>query len=93
MTVTIKDVARRAGVSPKTVSRVMNGEAHVRPAVREAVQRVIADMNYHPNAFARSLSSARSFLLALFIDDFGSRYLEERHDELSEFLFSFSTAL
>lgn len=74
MTVTIKDVASRAGVSPKTVSRVMNGEAHVRAEVREAVQRVIADMGYRPNAFARGLSSARSFLLTLFIDDAGSSY-------------------
>jgi LacI family transcriptional regulator len=69
VTITIKDVAERAGVSPKTVSRVMNGEAHVRPALREAVKRVVAELDYRPNAFARSLASSRSYLLGLFIDD------------------------
>lgn len=69
MTVTIKDVARQAGVSPKTVSRVLNAEAHVRPALRETVMRVIKELDYKPNMFARSLSSARSYLLGLFVDD------------------------
>lgn len=73
-TVTIKDVARRAGVSPKTVSRVINDEAHVRAAVREQVMRVVAELDYRPNAFARGLSSARSFLIGLFFDDASSAY-------------------
>ena len=72
--VTIKDVAARAGVSPKTVSRVINGERHVRPALREAVLRVVAEVDYRPNAFARSLSSSRSYLLGLFLDDPASGY-------------------
>lgn len=73
-TITIKDVAARAGVSPKTVSRVINGEAHVRPDVREAVARVVAEMDYRPNAFARGLSSSRSFMIGLFFDDPASGY-------------------
>ena len=72
--VTLKDVALRAGVSPKTVSRVINGEQHVRPEVREAVQRIVDQLDYRPNAFARSLSSSRSYLLGLFLDDPGSGY-------------------
>ncbi|EIZ78036.1 LacI-family transcriptional regulator [Novosphingobium sp. Rr 2-17] len=75
--VTIKDVAARAGVSPKTVSRVINGEDHVRPEIRDAVQKVVAELNYRPNAFARSLSSSRSYLLGLFIDDPVSGYAAE----------------
>lgn len=67
--VTIKDVAARAGVSPKTVSRVMNGEAHVRTAVREAVMRVVEELGYRPNAFARGLSSSRSFLIGMFFEN------------------------
>lgn len=73
-TPTIKDVAARAGVSPKTVSRVINGEAHVRPAVREQVLRVVAEMDYRPNAFARGLSSSRAYLIGLFFDDPASGY-------------------
>lgn len=72
--VTIKDVAARAGVSAKTVSRVINGEAHVRPELRDLVQKVVAELDYRPNAFARSLSSSRSYLLGLFIDDPVSGY-------------------
>lgn len=76
-TVTIKDVALRAGVSPKTVSRVINGENYVRPEIREAVQRIVAELDYRPNAFARSLSSSRSYLLGLFIDDPVSTYASD----------------
>lgn len=71
---TLKDVAERAGVSPKTVSRVINGEAYVRPEVREAVQRVVDELGYRPNAFARELSSSRSFLIGLYFDDPASAY-------------------
>lgn len=73
-TVTIKDVALHAGVSPKTVSRVINGEQHVRAEVREAVQRVVDELDYRPNVFARSLSSSKSYLLGLFLDDPASGY-------------------
>lgn len=74
MTVTIKHVAERAGVSTKTVSRVMNGEQHVRAAVRERVMQVVDALGYRPNAFARSLSSARSYLIGLLLDDPASGY-------------------
>lgn len=69
MTITIKDVAEKAGVSTKTVSRVMNGEAHVRPGLRDTVMRVVEELGYRPNAFARSLSSARSYLIGMLLDD------------------------
>ena len=52
-TVTIKDVARAAGVSPKTVSRVMNAEAHVRAPVREHVLRVVAELGLAHDARER----------------------------------------
>lgn len=54
------DVARLAGVSHKTVSRVMNAEAHVRPELRERVLRAARDLGYRPNAAARSLVSGRT---------------------------------
>jgi LacI family transcriptional regulator len=72
--ITIKDVAARAGVSPKTVSRVINGESYVRAELREAVQKVVDELGYRPNAFARGLSSSRSFLIGLFFDDPASGY-------------------
>ncbi|UAK25803.1 LacI family DNA-binding transcriptional regulator [Sphingomonas nostoxanthinifaciens] len=71
---TIKDVAARAGVSPKTVSRVINGELHVRQSLRDIVMRAVDELGYRPNAFARSLSSARSYLLGIFCEDPASGY-------------------
>ncbi|WP_417934696.1 LacI family DNA-binding transcriptional regulator, partial [Enterobacter cloacae complex sp.6700816] len=46
---TIADVAQLAGVSPMTVSRVINGEQNVRPGTREKVQAAVAELNYVPN--------------------------------------------
>jgi LacI family transcriptional regulator len=65
---TIYDVADRAGVSIKTVSRVMNDEPNVRAETRERVLAATAALNYHPNRSARSLAGARSFLIAAFVD-------------------------
>ncbi len=59
--VTITDVARRAGVSMKTVSRVMNAEPHVRDAVREKVLRIARELRYRPKVSARSLAGSRSY--------------------------------
>lgn len=53
------DVARLAGVSTQTVSRVSTGAPHVRPATRERVERAMADLGYAPNAAARALRSGR----------------------------------
>ncbi len=57
---TISDVARRAGVSIKTVSRVANGEPNVRPQTRATVQRAIDELGYVANPYARYLSLLRS---------------------------------
>ncbi|MBT8137259.1 MAG: LacI family DNA-binding transcriptional regulator [Gammaproteobacteria bacterium] len=72
---TIADVARLAGVSIKTVSRVANDEPNVREGTREKVLKVIADLNYQPNPSARSLASRRSYLVGLLYDNPSSAYL------------------
>ncbi|MBB2903403.1 DNA-binding LacI/PurR family transcriptional regulator [Kineococcus radiotolerans] len=54
------EVARRAGVSQKTVSRVVNGEAYVSAAVREKVLAAMEELGYRPNLAARALTSGRS---------------------------------
>ena len=66
---TIDDVAELAGVSIKTVSRVVNGEPNVRPATRDRVTAAIAELNYRPNLSARSLARQRSNLIVLVYDD------------------------
>ncbi len=64
-TVTISDVARQAGVSEKTVSRVVNGESYVSEAKQVAVRAAISALGYRPNVAARSLAASRSFTLGL----------------------------
>ena len=64
----ILDVARVAGVSPATVSRVINGTAKVSPATRQAVQAAIKTLHYEPNKFARSLITNRSGIIGVLID-------------------------
>ncbi len=65
----ISDVARRAGVSPVTVSRVINSAKNVSPATREKVQQAIEELGYVPNVAARSLRSKRTRALALVVPD------------------------
>ena len=62
---TIYDVARAAGVSAKTVSRVLNGDAPVGKTTRDTVQLAIADLGYVPSKAARTMRSSRSGLVGL----------------------------
>ncbi len=63
--VTRKDVARRAGVSPSTVSYVISGERAISTETRERVERVMRELDYTPNAIARSLAGTRRGIVAL----------------------------
>ncbi|MDN3055257.1 LacI family DNA-binding transcriptional regulator [Streptomyces sp. SRF1] len=65
----IKDVARRAGVSVATVSRVLNDHPSVRAGTRERVLAAVADLGYRPNAVARSLRTDQTRALGLVISD------------------------
>ena len=65
----IDDVAKLAGFSIKTVSRVINNEPNVREATRAKVEEAIAELNYRPNLSARNLASHHSHLIALIYDD------------------------
>ncbi|HMR52840.1 MAG TPA: LacI family DNA-binding transcriptional regulator [Amaricoccus sp.] len=62
---TIYDVAKRAGVSPKTVSRFLNGDAPVGRSTRDKVERAIAELGYVPSSAARTMRSNRSGLVGL----------------------------
>lgn len=71
----LRDVARIAGVSPKTVSRVINNEAGVLPATKEKVQQCIEKLGYTPNLHARSMRAASPRTVAvLYQEDLFSCY-------------------
>ncbi|KHL24647.1 LacI family transcriptional regulator [Croceibacterium mercuriale] len=74
---TIIDVAKRAGVSPMTVSRVINGENNVRPATRDLVNSAISALNYAPNPAARSLAGAGQSRIGLLYSNPSAGYLSE----------------
>jgi LacI family repressor for deo operon, udp, cdd, tsx, nupC, and nupG len=64
---TLKDVAKLAGVSVATVSRVINGHANVSAETRASVERAILKLNYSPNTIARSLVTGRTGVISLII--------------------------
>ncbi|EHR33138.1 catabolite control protein A [Dolosigranulum pigrum] len=73
-TVTIYDVAREAGVSMATVSRVVNGNPNVKPSTRKKVFAVIDELNYRPNAVARGLASKKTTTVGVLIPDVTNLY-------------------
>ena len=66
---TIRDVAKRAGVAPITVSRVLNRSGYVSPETRARVEAAAAELNFVPNMLAHSLRSNRTQTLALVLTD------------------------
>ncbi|QJU58312.1 LacI family DNA-binding transcriptional regulator [Sphingomonas sp. AP4-R1] len=72
---TIYDLAELAGVSIKTVSRVLNNEPHVRPATRERVEAAARKLSYQPSQAARRLAGNRSFLIAHLYEASESAYI------------------
>lgn len=75
--VTIQEVARRARVSPMTVSRVVNGHKYVSEDTREAVFAAIRELKYAPNLAARSLAGAQGVRIGLLYGNPSAAYLSE----------------
>jgi len=71
---TIQDVARVAGVSPMTVSNVINGRPHVRESTRQKVVRAMAQLDYRVNVAARNLRAGRTFTIGLAVAEIDRPY-------------------
>ena len=82
MPATMHDVARLAGVSIKTVSNVINGYPHIRPATKQRVEDAIEQLGYHPNPTARSLRSGRTGMISLVIPELRNAYFAELADSV-----------
>jgi len=71
---TVKDVAERAGVSTATVSRVLNGDARVKPDTVFLVNRTIEELNYRMNRVARSLKTSRTHTIGVIAPEFRNEF-------------------
>src|SRR6266700_2134930 len=75
--ITIFDVAKEAGVSYSTVSRVINNKEHVSPEKRERVLRAMAELGYVANVQARTLAGGRSHIVGLLVHGLDTSYIGE----------------
>lgn len=75
--VTIRDVAKRAGVSPMTASRVMNDNPRVGKSMRERVLRAARELKYHPNLAGRSLRTSKSARIGVLYSNPSAAYLNQ----------------
>ena len=75
--ITIYDIAKEAGVSPATVSRVLTGSAKVRPEKKQKIEELIEKYNFTPNAMARGLSDTRSRVIGIIAADVRNPFYSE----------------
>ncbi len=80
----MRDVAQQAGVSPKTVSNVMNGYPYIREETRTKVLAAIDDLGYRMNISARNLKSGRTGVIALAVPELSNPYFAELADATIE---------
>ncbi|RME59442.1 MAG: LacI family transcriptional regulator [Caldilineae bacterium] len=84
---TIRDVAERAGVSPSTVSHVINQTRYVSPAVAERVRQAMADLHYTPNRLARSLRRKTTHTIGLITPDNANPFFAQLAQAVEEICF------
>jgi DNA-binding LacI/PurR family transcriptional regulator len=77
MAITIKDVARKAGVAHTTVSRALRGSSLISPETTERVRQIAVEMGYQPSAAARSLKTNRSQVLGVIVSSIDDPFFSE----------------
>lgn len=82
--VTVKEVAKRAGVAPCTVSNTLNGTGYVSKATRERVMAAVRELGYQPSAIARGLKLGRTNTIALIIPTISTPMFSEMIEGIEE---------
>ena len=82
--VTLKDIARKAGVSMMTVSRVLNQKPDVKPQTRRKIESIASEMGYIPNTNARALKGAKSNRIGVVVSDIRNPFYSEMLGELED---------
>lgn len=77
MAITINDIAKKAGVSSATVSRVLNNSGYVKEETKQKILEIMKDLNYSPNAVARSLSKNTTNIIGVLVPDINNPFFGE----------------
>ncbi len=83
---TLRDIAKAAGVASMTVSRVINQNGYVSEQLRKKVQRAIDELEYHPNALARSLKKSRTHVVGILLPDIANPFSAELAGSIQQVL-------
>ncbi|MFP4164746.1 MAG: LacI family DNA-binding transcriptional regulator [Chitinispirillaceae bacterium] len=75
MTVTLKDIAEKAGVTSATVSMVINNKPNISEATRKKVLKIAKDLNYYPNVIARGLATKKSNSIGVIVPNLASSFV------------------
>ncbi|NLL12405.1 MAG: LacI family transcriptional regulator [Fibrobacter sp.] len=75
MTVTLKDIAERAGVTSATVSMVINNKPNISDATRKKVLKIAKELNYYPNVIARGLATKKSNSIGVIVPNLASSFV------------------
>lgn len=86
---TITDIAKKCGVSIKTVSRVVNNSPNVSETTREKVLAIMKEDGYQVNLLARGLKGSRTNIIIVFIDRHGEEHLSMWHNIMLKYLFQY----
>jgi LacI family transcriptional regulator len=77
MSISIVEIAQRAGVSIATVSRALNGNEAVRESTKRRILQIAAELNYKPNLIARSLSKKKTQTIGVILPELGAEFFSE----------------
>jgi len=75
MTVTLKDIAERAGVTSATVSMVINNKPNISEATRKKILKIAKELNYYPNVIARGLATKKSNSIGVIVPNLASSFV------------------
>ena len=91
--ITLKDIAKKVGVSQMTVSRVLNNRPDVNPRTRDKIQEIVREMGYVPNTNARALKGAKTNRIGIVVSDIRNPFYSEMVGDLEDIAGEFGLSI